>query len=25
VVGNEGYVDIGLSDEKGLHSLSVMA
>ena len=24
VVGDEGDVDIGLSDEEGLHSLSVM-
>ena len=25
VVGDEGDVDIGLSDEEGLHSFSVMA
>jgi hypothetical protein len=25
VVGNEGHVDIGLSDEEGLHTFPVMA
>jgi hypothetical protein len=25
VVGNESHIDIGLSDEKGLHSFSVVA